>query len=79
MTKQIMNFTKFGDASVELKQLYSQGWSLKTVVPNAAISMTEETAFGKMIPGFEQYIKDGNSSGNRYFLYSVEYFLEKEN
>ena len=79
MGANVYNFTKFGDASKELKELYEDGWRLKTVVTPAAVSMTEEGVFGKMFPEISQYIEKGKGTGTRYFLYAVEYFLEREN
>ena len=82
---KIYNFTYFGDAGNRLKELYAQGWRLRTVVSNMAVSMPIQEAcqfinndyhgFGHL-PTMDIYKEMEDNS--RIFMYAVEYFLEKE-
>ena len=59
--KQLHTFIEWGDATLELKKLYSEGWNLITVVTLYAIS----------IPESEKH------NNNHFFAYAIQYFLEK--
>jgi hypothetical protein len=63
---EFTNFVEIGDASEKLKELYSKGWHLVTVSTPYAVAISES-----------KILKNENKE-DKFYLYAIEYFLERE-